>query len=90
VVARALRLRKQSVLMGVEIHAGAFWTTVFGAGAAIALTLVWLLNHGLLIGSRSGMNIYKTCKYLFVSGIAELPAQGGWQRQCPAQYAGSN
>ena len=40
-----------------------------------------LLNHGIFVGSQSGVNaggfLYKTCKYLFVSGIAELPARGG-------------
>ena len=53
-------------------------------GALGALLLVWLLDHGIWFGSRSGVNeggfYYKTCKYLFVTGITESSVN-----KCPSR-----
>jgi hypothetical protein len=48
-------------------------------GAAFALLAVYFLNHGVLVWStteiREGWR-HKTCKYLFITGIATANARG--------------
>lgn len=49
-------------------------------GAVCAVLAVYFLNHGILVGStteiRDGWR-HKTCKYLFITGIATANARGG-------------
>lgn len=50
-------------------------------GLACLVAAIYLLNHGVFIGSsdwtREGFR-YKTCRYLFVTGAVTLPARGGF------------
>lgn len=54
---------------------------VLSAVAAI-FSIVYALDRGVFIGSVTnaeddGFYVHKTCRYLFATGIAELPARGG-------------
>jgi len=59
------------------------------AGACIALVAIFILDRGVYVGSREGVNQggfrFKACKYLFITGVAELPAAGGLNATMP-QY----
>jgi hypothetical protein len=47
----------------------------------LALLAAYFLNHGIFIGSdtwvREGFR-YKTCRYLFITGVAGIQAPGGF------------
>ena len=53
---------------------------VLSAVAAI-FSIVYALDRGVFIGSVTNVEtdgfVHKTCRYLFATGIAELPSRGG-------------
>lgn len=53
----------------------------------VAALVIYGLDRGIYIGSRSHIAdgiLRKSCRYLFVTGISELPAHGGVADQIPA------
>jgi len=60
--------------------------TVIIAIASVVGSIVYGLDRGIYVGSTStvaGNFLYKKCRYLFVTGITELPAHGGLGAQIP-------
>ncbi|MGO8868844.1 MAG: hypothetical protein ACLQME_20335 [Alphaproteobacteria bacterium] len=54
------------------------------ASVAVLALVAYALDHGIFIGStEQNVNqppaylVYKTCRYLFITGIADKPALGG-------------
>ena len=69
--------------------------TVSVAGVTLAVLLVFTygLNRGIYVGKRSYIDgetlrdgshlIRETCRYLFITGVSELPAKGNALEQYP-------
>jgi len=53
----------------------------------IGALAIYALDRGVYIGSKSAVAegiLRKNCRYLFVTGVAEVPAHGGVADQIPA------
>jgi hypothetical protein len=52
----------------------------------IAFSVIYGLDHGVYVGSTSFMRdgiIYKNCRYLFVTGVSEIPSRDGRNDNIP-------
>lgn len=70
---------------------------VAGCGVAFIIA-VYCLDHGLFVGTNvhiwgpppalpsEGILVAKTCRYLFITGVSEVPAQGGISTDAKPPY----